>query len=481
MNENQDTWIKSPDTNNMLKKHFLFVVGFSLPFAYLLSFLFEGRVLYSFLDNFDIYFPHYIFATIGAHFLGLFLFGWFIKPETPIQRIMFSSISLCFLTSIPFLFSPSILWGIGLILSGFSGGILMSTLGYFLKRYIKKAERVRIIAGILICSNLLMTIIYSVDLYISSTLALVLAMGCLLAGTVFLGLLIGESKFIVESGKHNINTNSMRQAQQVLFLFVFVITINSGFMYQVVNPQFGHLSGIMTWYWAVPYIVAIWIMGRLAPNIKGAPYIYIALIMLMSALVGFIFLEHNLIGYLIINALMLGSFGVFDLFWWSILGEMLEYSKNPARVFGVGLSANVLGILVGGIFGYFGNQYEFSTTEITVIALVVLCITILLLPLLNQKIKALLKSHTYLAVYGEMAELEQREMVQSVMEMLTNREKEVLEQILYGKTNSAIGEKLSISENTVKTHVGNIYSKYDVRSRAELINTVLRNTVNIKT
>lgn len=76
--------------------------------------------------------------------------------------------------------------------------------------------------------------------------------------------------------------------------------------------------------------------------------------------------------------------------------------------------------------------------------------------MLNQKIKALLKSHTYLAVYGEMAELEQREMVQSVMEILTNREKEVLEQILYGKTNSAIGDKLSISENTVKTHVGNI-------------------------
>lgn len=456
MSQKKKTSRKASNNIKAEKKHLLFVVAFSLPFAYLLSFLFEGQVLYSFLDSFDIHFPNYIFATIGAHFLGLFLFGWLIKPETPIQIIMFSSISLCFVTTIPFLFPPSILWGIGLILSGFSGGVLMSTLGHFLKRYIEKDDRFKIIAGILICSNLLMTIIYSVDLYISSTLALVFAMGCLLAGTVFLGLLTGESKFIVDSGKRNINTNSMRQAQQVLFLFVFVITINSGFMYQVINPQFGHLSGIMTWYWAVPYIVAIGIMVRLAPNIKGAPYIYIALIMLMSALVGFIFLEHNLIGYLIINALMLGSFGVFDLFWWSILGEMLEYSKNPARVFGVGLSANVLGILVGGIFGYFGNQYKFSTTEITVIALVVLCITILLLPLLNQKIKALLKSHTYLAVYGEMAELEQREMVQSVMEILTNREKEVLEQILYGKTNSAIGDKLSISENTVKTHVGNI-------------------------
>ncbi|HHV64892.1 MAG TPA: response regulator transcription factor [Peptococcaceae bacterium] len=35
--------------------------------------------------------------------------------------------------------------------------------------------------------------------------------------------------------------------------------------------------------------------------------------------------------------------------------------------------------------------------------------------------------------------------------------------------------KLCISENTVKTHVKNILSKYQVSSRSELISTLLQN------
>ena len=46
---------------------------------------------------------------------------------------------------------------------------------------------------------------------------------------------------------------------------------------------------------------------------------------------------------------MLGACGIFDLFWWSILGEMLDYSDNPAQPFGIGLSANVFGVLCGGV------------------------------------------------------------------------------------------------------------------------------------
>jgi len=38
----------------------------------------------------------------------------------------------------------------------------------------------------------------------------------------------------------------------------------------------------------------------------------------------------------------------FCLFWWSILGEMLDYSDNPTQTFGIELSANVFGILCGG-------------------------------------------------------------------------------------------------------------------------------------
>lgn len=49
--------------------------------------------------------------------------------------------------------------------------------------------------------------------------------------------------------------------------------------------------------------------------------------------------------------------------------------------------------------------------------------------------------------------------------------------MLDGRTNRQIAEVLFISESTVKTHVRNICSKYDVRSKAELISTVLKDQI----
>jgi len=67
----------------------------------------------------------------------------------------------------------------------------------------------------------------------------------------------------------------------------------------------------------------------------------------------------------------------------------------------------------------------------------------------------------------------------ATLDPLTVREQEVLKVLLDGKSNRQIAEMLFISESTVKTHVRNIYSKYDVRSRAELISTVLKNQVGV--
>lgn len=50
---------------------------------------------------------------------------------------------------------------------------------------------------------------------------------------------------------------------------------------------------------------------------------------------------------------------------------------------------------------------------------------------------------------------------------LTNREMEVLQLIARGMSNSAIGETLFISENTVKGHVSNILSKLQLADRTQ--------------
>lgn len=50
---------------------------------------------------------------------------------------------------------------------------------------------------------------------------------------------------------------------------------------------------------------------------------------------------------------------------------------------------------------------------------------------------------------------------------LTKREHEVLRQIAHGKTNQQIAEALTVSEETVKTHVGNILAKLHLAHRTQ--------------
>ncbi len=52
---------------------------------------------------------------------------------------------------------------------------------------------------------------------------------------------------------------------------------------------------------------------------------------------------------------------------------------------------------------------------------------------------------------------------------LTQRELEVLQHIAAGKSDRAIGERLHISEHTVRSHIKNLYRKLGVSSRAHAV------------
>lgn len=57
---------------------------------------------------------------------------------------------------------------------------------------------------------------------------------------------------------------------------------------------------------------------------------------------------------------------------------------------------------------------------------------------------------------------------------LTEREGDVLELLLAGRSVPYIAEKFGVSPNTVKTHVRHIYAKFDVHNRQELLGLVAR-------
>lgn len=53
-------------------------------------------------------------------------------------------------------------------------------------------------------------------------------------------------------------------------------------------------------------------------------------------------------------------------------------------------------------------------------------------------------------------------------ELLTNREREVLAQLIQGKANKEIALALGVSEGTIKSHISSIIAKMGVQSRAQV-------------
>ncbi len=58
---------------------------------------------------------------------------------------------------------------------------------------------------------------------------------------------------------------------------------------------------------------------------------------------------------------------------------------------------------------------------------------------------------------------------QDRLEMLTEREREVLLEVANGANNTEIGQRLYMAEGTVKTHIGRLLSKLQARDRVGLV------------
>lgn len=78
-------------------------------------------------------------------------------------------------------------------------------------------------------------------------------------------------------------------------------------------------------------------------------------------------------------------------------------------------------------------------------------------------------------LFGTVAQLlRHKDLVSARKPALTGREVEVLQFIARGLTSREIGERLYISENTVKNHVRNILDKLGLHSRGEAVMYALR-------
>ena len=301
----------------LLNPRRLSIAAFSFSFAYMLSFLFEGQILYILLERHGVNGSTYVLASMIAHFLGLLTCGLFIRTLKSAKNMMLAGMGVCLAATVPFFFTPSFLWLGGLIFSAYFSGCSVAAWGFFLRAFTPKTERIKSCADVLIYSNLLMIAVNVVAMNRSPFIGLSLAVLCLIIGMIFIFMLPVVK--VVEQNKASINKTSVSILKPLLLLclFVFIITINSGLMYEVINPAFDHLTGLVSWYWALPYIVVLAIMRNLPTKANRSRIMYVGMAMIMGAFICFMLLGRKTVDYLIVDTLMLGACGIFDLFWWS--------------------------------------------------------------------------------------------------------------------------------------------------------------------
>jgi len=381
------------------------VLVFSFFFAWLLSFAFEGRIFYALSDNFG-NFPMGLiaFGPMIAHLIGIIISGFFINTIRMARHMIIYSITFCTITSCLIFFPQPSIWIIAIIFSSFLSGICVASWSFFLKKSTPKGKRIKTVADGLIGTNVLMIVInlsvINKSLYVGISVSIFL----LIIALVFSLFLNVNDDFEENNITDRLNVNSRSKTNKmqfylnvkskisskpifILVVFILIITINSGLMYRVMIPSFSHLESFTAWFWAIPYIVAILAFRNLSDKFEKSYIIYTAILMMGIAFIAFYFLGKSIFDYFIVNTLMLGAFGIIDIFWWSTLGEMLDFYKNPAKIFGIGLSANVLGIIIGGIIGeYIYSASELSDFRTMITALIVICITIIVISRSNEKL-----------------------------------------------------------------------------------------------
>jgi len=439
------------------------VLAVSLFCACLCSFTIEGRVLSGVAGRFGFSCGELVLAAMAAHVCGLLSGGLFVRDWFSARRLFICGCLFSLPALLPFFFSPSTLWYVALLSKAYICGLALAAWGAMLRTCTQRGQRFRVCADLLILTAVFVSFIYAVMDLFSPFAALALDM-FFMAAAAFVGARLPAPEKMAAAPADA----GLLFPAALLCIFILIFTINSGLMYQVVLPAFGGAGGLANWYWNVPYVAAIAVL-RFAP-VKNKHFwsLYVGIVMLMLSFVAFAVLGRGTAGFVTVNTLMLAAFGIFDLFWWSVIAEMLDYARNPAALFGVCLAANVGGVALGGTAGHVFAQLGYHGSNVALLAMFVICVALLLMPLLNAKLLSLLNDQTFLPPRRQDVKTQTAAVPEPPLVPLTKRESDVFRLLLERKSNAEIAAELCLTENTIKTHVRNILAKYEVPSRKEL-------------
>lgn len=235
--------------------------------------------------------------------------------------------------------------------------------------------------------------------------------------------------------------------------------------------DFELIRGVFAW--------VIFALLLFKPSVSSVLYRVGFLIMVAGVMAMPFFSESS--QFIVPKIAIVGGYTVFDIFIWVAFCHVAHtQSHDPLKTIVamrlVSTTCVVAGTMLGiAVMGY-GEHIDFSSSpETTVIGYFIVIATVLLLSADDVRVlfrSAQPPSKEELAIQNEETLTTRAEALFNTSG-LTAREKEIATLLVQGRTQPWIAEALSISDNTVKTHVQHIYQKIDVHDRQQLIDKVL--------
>ncbi len=453
-----------------MKNKYYLLISFSIVFGWVMSFPYEGPVMYAMAGEKGIDGVLLNTLTVFLHFGGLFC-GRYITQDIISARkatLICTGGSIVLSLFIPFVSVKTWVYIIPFV--SFLTGIVIASNGHMIKGYIPSEQRAKTVANLLIYGNI---ILIGAHIFANNAMPIIsfIFIEILLILAFIATLKIDTNEKLVRQPIIEQGTEYILKHYWIFFLFIFVITINSGIMFQVIYPYFGEFQLLTSIYTNIPYIVAIYLLSRFYKRNKFY-FLYVGLALWGVTFILFAFLEQTAFSFIVICSIMLFAAGIFDLFWWSIMANNFDNVKNPSSLFGLGLSINVLGVWVGGVIGNYLTGIGVEKQALSFMGLFIVILSMLIILPLNNRLSDLLEYNEFLVKFNHMNKKEMKSFIEEVQIVLSNREFEVFSLLITGKTDTEISNELYISHHTIKTHNRNIYKKLSVSNRVELIEKI---------
>lgn len=406
-----------------------------------------------------------------THGLTYLMSGLLIKNVRACTKLMKIGLTVTIFTNALLLLPHDFIWFPAMAIFGFSSSLYIIGWCCLYSLFIPQSSRLKLMAAVMIWGNVIFVLFNLLSSFLHAQFLLTITLLPLIGAGVLLFRF--TLPYLQTSKDINKAITVPKPILAIICLFIFAIYLNGGLMFSVIIPSMDIQVPLAVNYRFVIYILALIIMYTYGEMLQRSFPVYMAVSLLGLAFISFALVSELAAGFILTVGLLEAAFAFLDLFVWVTLGSLAFLYKAPFQFFGLALAANLGGIILGDLSGVLllesGENKYFMTA---IFAALSIFIVFLIVPWLSRQIDEKLadtfegKALQYNLPGGFFDKLESH-LIPG--QKLTPREIEITSLIIKGYTNKEIAEKLFISPNTIKTHLKNIYNKFGISKKKELI------------